>query len=347
MKLSGYACPVTGLPLEEAGSTLRSAQGEASYPVLDGIPCFLRSAAVEDAEARERLGRLNELGAQGGWRAAIDAVYAADPDFVRYVTDDSRTRVLDLVSLDSASRVLEIGPGLGQITAALARRAGSVCALEVVPQQARFVALRCAQSGLRNVSVAAGGDDCRLPYAASSFDAVVLNLVLEWCAARSTAQDAEAMQRRLLSEMARVLRPGGVIWLCTKNRFALRYVLGKPDEHSRGLRFGSALPRALRDRLVRSRRGELPVGLLHSHRQLRRMLREAGFERIAAYWLTPEMRFPREYVPLDARSVRAARARRGFPQGDSRLTALAMRLVPAALVKHLTPGHAFLAQKAG
>jgi hypothetical protein len=57
------------------------------------------------------------------------------------------------------------------------------------------------------------------------------------------------------------------------------------------------------------------------------------------------MRFPKEYVPTDAASIRAARRRPGFVQGESRSTRLLMQWVPAPLVRHLTPGLAFLARK--
>ena len=143
------------------------------------------------------------------------------------------------------SPILEIGPGLGQFTAALARRSRHVHALEVVPEQAEFALIRARQEGARNVSVAIGGDDCRLPYRNDVFDGIVLNLVFEWCGSRNDSESHAKAQTRLLQEMARVLRPGGFLYLATKNRFALRLLLGGTDEHMSNMRFGSALPRRL------------------------------------------------------------------------------------------------------
>ena len=82
-----------------------------------------------------------------------------------------------------------------------------------------------------------------------------------------------------------------------------------------------------------------------SHRALAALLREAGFARLASYWATPEMRFPSDYVPTDAAAIRVARGRPGFVQGEGRSARLLMQCVPAPLVKHLTPGLAFLATK--
>jgi len=340
-----YACPLTRSLLHGEGDALRAAADGPAYPLRAGIPQFLRFGSAESDEGQRKLALLNELARRQGWEAALRSVYRDEPGLLEYVTQPARASFIDLLPLTPASDVLEIGPGLGQFTPLLARRARSVSALEVVSGQAEFVAQRCAQQGLDNVRVAAGGDDCRLPYLDASFDLVVLNLVFEWCASRCPEEHEVDVQRRLLSEMARVLRPGGSLYLATKNRFAMKYLLGKADEHSHYMRFGSPLPRPLWRWLLRRRGHARPGGMLHSHRALSALLREAGFERQVSYWATPEMRFPKEYVPTDAASIRAARRRPGFVQGESRSTRLLMQWVPAPLVRHLTPGLAFLARK--
>src|SRR5205085_11116248 len=151
---------------------------------------------VEDASTRERLGRMLDL-VRGGtpWQEALAATH--EPGFVRYVTDPRRGAFLDLLPLTKESDLLEIGPGLGQFTGTLARRARRVNALEVVPQQAEFVRLRMCQEGAAGVEVAIGGDDCRLPYRDASFDGIVLNLVFEWCGSRIESESHESAQTRL------------------------------------------------------------------------------------------------------------------------------------------------------
>ncbi|HWJ39465.1 MAG TPA: methyltransferase domain-containing protein, partial [Sphingomicrobium sp.] len=136
---------------------------------------------------------------------------------------------------------------------------------------------------MTNVNVATGGGDCRLPYENGAFDFVVLNLVLE-CCATGIDEPHELGQARLLREIRRVLRPGGQLYVATKNRFALRYLLGKPDEHYHNMRFGSALPRPLADRL----HGRRSRGRLYSWRGLGRLLRECGFEIEQSWWAAPE-----------------------------------------------------------
>jgi SAM-dependent methyltransferase len=340
-----YICPRTHARLRLDGNALRAETGDAVYRLQAGIPQFLRFEPAEDEQTRAQLDQLNKLARENGWRSALRIVYGDNASIIRYVTEVGRASFIDLLPLTHECNLLEIGPGLGQFTTLLARRAKSVYALEVVPGQARFAAERCRQEGTTNVHLAVGGDDCRLPYVENAFELVVLNLVFEWCASRCSDEAFTNVQRQLINEICRVLKPGGSLYLATKNRFALRYLIGKPDEHCYGLRFGSALPRWLTRFLVRLKGHSKTVGFLYSHTSLKDMLRDAGFERIDSFWATPEMRFPTHYVPTDAASIRAARRRPGFVQGEGRSTRLLMRFIPASFVKHFTPGLAFLATK--
>ncbi|MCE9660681.1 MAG: class I SAM-dependent methyltransferase [Burkholderiales bacterium] len=312
----------------------------------DAIPCYLAFAPVEDGPTRARLGKLVALARGGmGWKEALESTEEAG--MRAYVTDMRRAGFLELLPLGAQSDILEIGPGLGQFTVALAQRSRHVHALEVVPEQAEFALVRARQEGARNVSIAIGGDDCRLPYRDASFDGVVLNLVFEWCGSRIESESHGAAQTRLLHEMVRVLKPGGFLYLATKNRFALRLLLGGADEHMANVRFGSALPRRLGAWRLRRKGQQRAMGKLYSHDDLREQLHRAGLGDVESFWAAPEMRFPTHYVPTDAASVRAARAAPGLRQGEGRKVNLLMRFVPAAWVRHVMPGLAFLARKGG
>lgn len=286
------------------------------------------------AEFQEGKSELTALARDIGWREAIAQQFGT----AEYLTDDRRAAFLDLLPIEG-SEVLEIGPGFGQFTDKIAKRAKRVEALEVDAVQADFMRERLRQENITNTCVTTGGSDCTLPYEDSSFDLVILNLVFEWCATRLDEPHEEA-QRRLLREIRRVLKPGGKLYLATKNRFAVRYLIGKPDEHFHDMRFGSALPRWLADRL----HGRRSRGRLYSWRGLSKLLRECGLEVERSWWAAPEMRFPEAMVPVDASSVRAAR-RLGLRHGQSRSERFLLRMVPATLVKHFSPGLSFLARR--
>lgn len=336
-----YVCPLTLAPLERARDELVGPAGQR-YPIDRGLPLFLSGAPVEEPELVAQLDRLVARAREVGWRRAVQAEWA-DP---RYVTSEGRAAYVDLLPLDSSSRVLEVGCSLGQGTAALARRAGSVDAVEVVPGQAAFAAERLRQDGLDNVDVCVAGDDCRLPFASDRFDVAVLNLVVEWCGARGSI-GAAGSQRRLLSEVARTLKRNGTVFVATKNRFGLPYLTGAPDEHSSDLRFASLLPRALLPAALRVAGKPPAAGNLHSYPALTRLLRAAGFTNLRPYWAAPDARYPARYIPADRDSILAAKlALSPGELGRTRRVRWLMKLVPAGLLRYVAPSLVFLAAKA-
>jgi SAM-dependent methyltransferase len=303
----------------------------------------LKFPQVETEERQRELDRLNEIADRDGWRPAVLEILGSDS----YVSDPLRHKFLELLPLDKADTVLEVGAQHGQITVQLARRAGFVHALEVVPGLARFAAARCMQEGLTNVEVGCGVDDCRLPYESGKFDGVVLNIVFEWCGSRDPSTGHVESQRRLLGECLRVLKPGGWVYLMTKNRYAMTFLHGVQDTHTFNWRFGSVMPRWLLALLIKLRKKPRPEGMLHSYSALRQLVIDAGFRNLNAYWAVPDSayRFPTEFVQLDAKSIRAARKRPGFVQGSYRKAEIMFRLTPAPLVKHLTSSLTFFAEK--
>ena len=103
--------------------------------------------------------------------------------------------VLD--SMGRAEDVLEIGPGYGVTTRALAHRLARVTALEVDADLAQRL-----DSRIEGVQIV-HGDGAAMPFAAESYSAVVCFTMLHHV---PSAQ----VQDRLFAEAHRVLKPGGV-----------------------------------------------------------------------------------------------------------------------------------------
>jgi len=343
--VQSYCCPRSHSPLKRNGDTLLSDNSKYSYPIHNEIPLFLRYGPKESKETTERLELLNQRAKSKGWLEALTEVYDYDPDLIKYSTDQNRSRFLDLIPLTSNSDVLEIGTGLGQFTGTISKKVNKVYALEVVEGQAQFVKERCKQVNADNVEVACGGDDCLLPYQDQSFDVVILSLVFEWCGTRETNSSHNDAQLRLLSETHRVLKPNGAFYLATKNRYALSYLLGKPDEHAYNMRFGNALPRWLMQLLLKSKGKNRPAGYIYSYKQLKTMLKNQNFSRIQSFWAAPEIRYPEHLIPTDSKSVKTARSSDQLNQGPIKSVRLLMSLLPSHLVKYFTPGLIFLAKK--
>jgi len=337
-----YRCLSCGAALRGDERALECECGRR-YAVVAGVPMLLASQD-HAAHADDEIVELNRLAGAKGWRDALEHIFGERPGRMRYVTAESRVQFLDLLPLTPASSVLEVGASLGQITEHIARRTRRVCALEVDPEQAKFAHTRCEQQGLHNVSVACGGHDHWLPYGDGLFDAVVLNLVLEWCGGYERSNSFRESQDLMLSECARVLKPGGHFFVATKNRFALTYLMGSADEHVDGMRFGNALPRSLMHLLLRLSGRLSPRGQLFSYDGLRRQLAAVGLSKPTGYWAVPDPRFPLEYVELEAKALREARPRlAAYP--DVRRSTRLLALLPPWLLSRLTLGLVFVAQK--
>lgn len=110
-------------------------------------------------------------------------------------------RLLDALGSVVGQRVLEVGPGSGYYTLAVAGAVGSRGRLDIFDLQQPMLDLtlrRARDRGLDNV-VATQGDARRLPYDDATFDAAFLVTVL------GEIPDQQAALR----ELARVVRPGG------------------------------------------------------------------------------------------------------------------------------------------
>ncbi len=95
--------------------------------------------------------------------------------------------------------VLEIGPGFGATTEVLCRKAKHLTCVEIDPRLAESLRLRLPHSGVTVLCE----DATAMSLPSSRFDTVVCFTMLHHVPSR-------ALQDRLLSEVARVLRPGGV-----------------------------------------------------------------------------------------------------------------------------------------
>jgi ubiquinone/menaquinone biosynthesis C-methylase UbiE len=161
--------------------------------------------------------------------------------------------------VDSGDRVLEVGCGTAALSAALAERGAEVVASDV---SLRWLALAQKRLGESSVELVACAAEV-LPFADASFDLVAASDVIEHVDDPS----------QFVAEAARVLRPGGLLFLATPNRFSLGL---EPHVRLWGVGY---LPQGLAERYVRAAR---KTSYSHVHllsaRALERLLRSHGLE---------------------------------------------------------------------
>ncbi len=200
-----YRCPATGSPLalhctaQEGDAVLQgelvAVDGEHHYRICNGIPDFTwpRDLAKADAETRD------------SYESIADDYdrYAPLPFETYYANEDSvRERMVDLLELKPDSKVLEIGCGTGRGAEHILRRldaTGRLYLQELTPKLlAKAVGKLQGITVHTEFSVANGS---YLPFRDHAFDAA------HHFGGINTFADIP----RCLSELARVVRPGGKV----------------------------------------------------------------------------------------------------------------------------------------
>jgi 2-polyprenyl-3-methyl-5-hydroxy-6-metoxy-1,4-benzoquinol methylase len=159
-------------------------------------------------------------------------------------------------------RVLEIGCGTAALAATLARRGAGVVASDVSLRWLVLAQKRLAEEATERVELVACAAEA-VPFPDESFDVVAASDVIEH------VEDAQ----RFVAECARVLRPGGLLFLATPNRYSLGL---EPHVRLWGVGF---VPRRLAEPYVRAlRKTSYSHVRLFSARSLGRLLTRNGLD---------------------------------------------------------------------
>jgi SAM-dependent methyltransferase len=126
------------------------------------------------------------------------AQLCASPEWAEYL----RTEVLSSVAagIEFGDELLEVGPGPGAATEWLRARVPRLVAVESDEDAAAVLAERYAGTNVEVIHA----DATALPFAPASFDSAASFTMLHHV-------PTVALQNRLLAEVLRVLRPGGVL----------------------------------------------------------------------------------------------------------------------------------------
>jgi SAM-dependent methyltransferase len=199
-----YICPATSSTLQLEVFTANGDEvvegafrnsANVSFPIMDGIPDFTWPAVLQESDAQTR--QSYEDMAQEYDR------YATLP-FITYRADEHavRERMVDKLELRTDSKVLEIGCGTGRGAAHLARRLGNDGKLYL--QEISPTLLAIAVRKLQSHSIEAEfslANGSYLPFPNNFFDA----------AHHFGGINTFAEIPRCLSELARVVKPGGKV----------------------------------------------------------------------------------------------------------------------------------------
>ena len=196
-----------------------------------------------------------------------------------FLGDRRRNDFIFLLPITSESTVLDFGTGWGNTSLTLAQYCRRVVAMEADRNRLRFANQHFQHRGQTNISPVCAGKGQHLPFADETFDAVIMNGVLEYTP-YSAAGSPRDVHRRVLREVRRVLKPGGMILVAIENRFSYRWLTGHRDWQAGGLRWVPFLPRVLANLYSRVVLRKPFRAWLHSYAQLRRLFSDAGLDDI-------------------------------------------------------------------
>ena len=356
-RLVSLSCPRCNAVLESDDDQLNCANCDAEFPVIDGIPRLLEQdfywGEIEQTDARRLVDEAKAL----GWKTAVANRFKESDAAWISILDWQRASWIPLLALPKESVVLDIGSGYGAITHALAAHFDEVHSIEAIPERVEFTNTRLQQQGFDNVSLVQGSA-LQLPYPPGSFDAIIVNGVLEWIGDWDLEGSPRDAQLRFLRRLHALLKPNGRLLVGIENRLAYVSVTGAID-HS-GLPYTNLLPRPLATvalRLFASRHHRMVAPsrtyrtYTYSERGFYRLFSEAKFVRNQSYWAEPGYNLPYRLVPLTRECVEENLTElqtEASVRGPASLVGRVKRmLAKAGLFRQLVPEFVFILRKAG
>lgn len=275
------------------------------WPIIDDVINMLegRTYNYEYEYSQADMQKLLRLSKESGWLSAIHTVPNIFGEewqeyFIEYNSSKSRAPWLNLiVNNNNEAVVLDYGCGFGAISYIASSHCNTIVSVDASLDRVRFWSTRVKQEGIKNVVCVAWDGKGPSPFSENSFDAILLNGVLEWIPECIRDVDPLIAQFNSLKYFYDLLKDDGKLFLAIENRFALQYFLGSPDHHSE-LLFATLLPRIfanLYSKIIRKRPYRVYT---HSLSNYIKILRQAGFKNIAPYEVFPLYQFPEEIIQL-------------------------------------------------
>lgn len=215
-----------------------------------------------------------------------------DPSWpMRYHLSPVRESLLSWYEFKKDASLLEIGAGCGALTGLFCEKLDKVVAVELTKLRSDIISHRYKDR--KNLSVVAGNlNDLKIE---EKFDYVTLIGVLEYAGKYTKLEDPFV---DFLKKAKSFLKKDGLLIIAIENKFGLKYWAGAKEDHT-GKLFDS----------IENYPNEKNIQTF-GKRELKNVLREAGFETLKFYYPMPDYKLPveifsDEYLPTLKHNIRA------------------------------------------
>lgn len=209
----------------------------------------------------------------------------------------ARSDFLYYLPLDKTSKVLDVGCGLGVHSFNAARLAGEVWGCDLSKKRVAFCEVRRKSEGVVNVNFL-HSDVENLPFAPDTFDAIILNGVVEWLGEKNKNKDPRQDQLDDLRHLRSLLKPGGTIYIGIENRLAAAYLFSAKDHNS--LKYTNFLPRWAANWVSLLKRGKPYRTYTYTKKGYERLLKDAGFDGAPDFYIAhPGYNLPQFLLPFE------------------------------------------------
>lgn len=192
---------------------------------------------------------------------------------ILYHLSKYRANIIEWYPFKEESSLLEIGAGCGAITAGLSKKVGKVTCVELSKKRSLINAYR--NKDLSNVEIIVG--DFNSIEFNQKFDYITLIGVLEYSPAFS---NSKFPFHELLSNIKKLLKKDGKLFLAIENKFGLKYWAGAREDHTGG--FFDSIENYQKCNYVRT----------FSKHELKKLLVDVNFNNIEFFYPIPDYKFP-------------------------------------------------------
>ena len=337
-------CPVCKGSIKGDGVSYTCAKCKKSYFVEDGILALASKSTALGEFSNEEMRELLHAAEDLGWEKAL-AIHVGpkNPAVLDLILNPRRSSFLDLLPPSASGIAVDIGCGYGGISLQLARKYRRVFSLDSGLERLGFLNVIRKQEKVDNIHAIHHENVSSLPFADNSVDLIVMVGVFEYLPLAFPGHSVKDVQHCVLTELHRVLKTGGYLYMGTKNRFGWPYWKGGAD-HNR-LRFGPILPRAIAGILTHLLHNKPYRIIVDSLPTYRRLLQNAAFVDPQFYWPQPGYQFPEAFLRLNGDGNGVQRSAYGSSYAAGwRLRAIAA-LQALGILKYVVPHFSIVARK--